>query len=192
MNVWNWLKDTFCHVRNMTNEFYGQVHSYYHGTQNTWLFIANHTLPLPLSHIQNEIDATWKYSNYSLTSLTKPCDTVCKLSWLSAKICVVDKNSEKEYDIDTFLENFRLHTHNHTVPTLTFLFLSWCAETRQWFRPDCIIQFHVIDHDGKDEMLSMHSDNHCFEIRDQKLYHKLNYQKDNIYELHNPYTYYHA
>ena len=192
MNVWNWLKDSFCHVRNKTNEFYGQVDSYYHGTQRTWFFIKGHTLPLPQSHIKNEINAEWKYSNHSLTYLSNPCDTVCKLSWLSAKICVVDKKGETEYDIDSFLENFRLHTYDAKVPTLTTLFLSWCAETQQWFQPDSIVQFHVIDHDGKDEMLSLHSDNHCFEIRDQKLYHQFIYQRDNIYELHNPCTYYHA
>jgi hypothetical protein len=192
MSVWNWLKDSFCYVRDNVNELYGLVGSYYRGKHHTWLFITGHTLPLPLSHIHNQIDAQWIYSNYSLTSLSKPCDTVCKISWLSAKICIIHKDNEKEYDIDPFLQNFKLHTHLDTVPTLTSLFLSWCAETRQWFRPDCIVQFHVIDHEGAEQMLTLRADNNCFEIRDQKLYHQLHYEKNNILESHNAYTYYHA
>lgn len=185
----NWIvslyHDTWDYIQNL----HAHIHSYFQGDHHTWLFITGHTLPLPLSHISNEINASWKYSDHDLTSLSQPTDTIAKLSWLSAKICIIDQQQEKEYDIDPFLSSFRLHTHE-SVPTLTFLFLSWCAETNQWFRPDCIVQFHVIDHLGQNVMLTLRADNHSLELRDRKIYHQIVSRHD--YDIPNAYTFYHA
>ena len=166
------------------------MYSYYTGDHHTWLFITGHTLPLPVSHIKNEINATWKYSDHTLTSLSQPVDTICKLSWLSAKIHIIDRHTEKEYDIGSFLSQFRLHTSGTTTPTLTFLFLSWCAETNQWFRPDCIVQFHIIDHLGQDVMLTLRADNYSLVIHERKIYHRN--EQPNDHEIPNAYTFYHA
>ena len=185
-----WLASLYYDTWDQLQNLHAHIRSYFQGDHHTWLFITGHTLPLPVSHIKNEINASWKYSNHALTSLSQPANAVYKLSWLSARICVVEQHHEKEYDIDSFLSSFRVHTHGSVVPTLTFLFLSWCAETNQWFRPDCIVQFHIIDHLGQNVMLTLRADNHSLEIREQKIYHRIVLQHDD--DIPNAYTFYHA
>jgi len=191
LQLWNWVSEAYGSFQNHINDIQQYTYSYSKGLDKTWVFMRGHTLPLPLSHIKNDIHANWKYSNYTLTSLAKPTTMTCKLSWLSAKIVVINCREEKEFDIDSFLSEFRLHTCEDHTPTLTFLFLSWCAQMNQWFQHDSIVQFHVIDHNGEEQMLTIGTDNRCLVIRDKYIYHQLVKRADSTSELPNAYTYYH-
>jgi len=190
--LWNVLTDLTHAINVRARNVYDYSCSYIHNKHNTWFFIKGHSLPLPLSHIKNSIHASWAYSNHTLTYLHHPITNTCKLSWLSATITVIDRHKDKEYsyDIDSFLERFRLQTHDQVVPTLTILFLTWCSEMNHWFRPDCIIQFNIIDHNGDEQLLSLGADNDSLEIRNQLLYYRIN--KHHEHDSSNPYTYYHG
>ncbi len=191
MQLWNWMTDTCQRVHTQLIEAYHYARTYYNGATRTWVFIQGHSLPLPISHIKNKVSPTWVYSDHMLTSIRQPADNICKLSWLSAKLTIVNQQSEIEYDIDSFLSAFRLYAHGNVVPTLTYLFLCWCAQTNQWFPSDTIVQFHVIDHNGEEQMLSLGADNYCLIIRDQKVYHQVVKRTKSSHELQDAYTYYH-
>ena len=191
IQLWNWVTDNYHYLYTQMTEGYQYTRSYWNGATSTWLFIQGHSLPLPISHIKNKVRPMWVYSDHMLTSIRQPANTMCKLSWLSAKITVIDQHGEVEYDIDPFLSTFRLYVHGTTAPTLTYLFLCWCAQTNQWFPSDAIIQFHVIDHQGEEQMLSLGVDNHCLIIRDQKVYHQIAKRIHSSHDLSNAYTYYH-
>ena len=191
MQLWSWVTDTYQRIRTQLTDGYHYARVYYNGLTHTWVFIHGHSLPLPISHIKNKVNPTWIYSNHLLTSVHQPADTICKLSWLSAKIIVVHKDGETEYDIDSFLSAFRLYAHSNVAPSLTQLFLCWCAQTNQWFPADTIVQFHVFDHQGEEQILTLGVDNHCFVIRDQKVYHQVAKRIHSSHELSNAYEYYH-
>jgi hypothetical protein len=191
VSTWNCIKDLYQQTCQIISECYTDFCNYIKGSHHSWVFIKGHSLPLPLSHIKNDVQANWKYSNYTLTPVGLLSDTTCKLSWLSGKIVVINKKSgqEFEYDMDSFLHSFRLRTHT-LVPTLDMVFLSWCAETRNWFQSDSIVQIHIFNDRGEEEMLTLRADNHSLVIQDGKLYHQLYYP--DFKDIHNPYTYYHA
>ena len=151
MMVWNIVREQSIRGWNGTKNIYRHIRTYYDGASDTWLFVPNHTLPLNASHISNTIHATWKYSNYQMHLLPHSSSGACKLSWLSLSIMI----DGEEYEAETFLENFRLHTSDHqlSVPTLHMLFLAWCAQTKQWFSRTADVQFHVIDHNGEQQIL---------------------------------------
>jgi len=187
IQLWNWTTAVYQQSYSHLSTYYDDVKNVLNGTNKSWVFIQGHTLPLPVSHVKNTICSSWKYSNYTLTPCTQLSDTTYKLSWLSARITVIDQSDVYEYDIDSFLHSFRLHT-NQLVPTLTMLFLTWCAEKNQWFRPGCIVQFHIITHEGKEEMLTLQADNHSLILRDGKIYYDFMEPCNHI----NDYSYYHA
>jgi hypothetical protein len=191
LQLWNWVDNTYQQLRTQLAEGYHHARVYYSGLTRTWVFIKGHSLPLPISHIKNKINPLWIYSNHMMTSMYQPADTICKLSWLSAKITVIEQQGDTEYDIDSFLSAFRLYAHGNNTPSLTYLFLCWCAQTNHWFPSDAIVQFHVIDHNGDEQLLSLGADNHCLVIRDQKVYHQVAKRVNSSHELSNAYAYYH-
>jgi hypothetical protein len=191
MQLWNWVSDTYQRVRTQLTEVYHYARVYYTGLTHTWAFIHGQSLPLPISHIKNKVNPTWVYSNHLLTSMYQPADTICKLSWLSAKLTIIDKHAQIEHDIDSFLSAFRLYAHGSIAPSLTYLFLCWCAQTNQWFPLDTIVQFHVIDHHGEEQLLTLGADNYSLVIRDQKIYHQVAKRTNSSHELSNAYEYYH-
>lgn len=187
IQLWNWITSVYHQTCSHLSTYYHDVKGVLDGSNKSWIFIQNHTLPLPVSHVKNTIRSSWKYSNHTLTPSTQLSDTIYKLSWLSARITVIDQSDVYEYDIDSFIHDFRLHTHE-LVPSLTILFLTWCAEKNQWFRPGCIVQFHIITHEGKEEMLTLQADNHSLILRDGKIYYDFLEPCNHV----NEYSYYHA
>ena len=185
LSLWNHCTETYQQTIQRMNQLYHYIQSYFNGQHDTWMFIEGHTLPLPLSHIRPPVDATWSYSAHCLTSISSP-SVAHRLSWLSAKLVVIHPKEEKEMEMDTFLEKFRLCG---PAPPLATLFLCWCAETRFWVRPDCIVQFHIITNEGEEEMLSVRADNNCLYLQDGKIYHRT--QKKCDYIIPNDYAYYH-
>ena len=163
----NWYRSTIEFVNNL----YTHMQSY--SKTNQWVFMEGHTHPLPLSHVHNSVVPVWSYSSYRLTSNKETVDSVCRLSWLSASMVVVDHHHEIKYDMDEFIERFRLVTHKEHCPTLMTLFLCWCAEKRQWFPANATVQFHIITHEGKEEMLTLRADNQSLEIKENKIYYNM-------------------
>jgi hypothetical protein len=70
------------------------------------------------------------------------------------------------------------------------LFLCWCAEKRQWFPANTPVQFHIITDEGKEEMLTLRSDNQSLEIKDNKIYYNMYLPQYENYL--NTCTYFHA
>lgn len=186
LTLWNRCTERIYNIKLYLAQFYQYVQSYFYGHHDSWTFIDGHTLPLPQSHILHPVDATWTYSAHCLTSVSSPSEPH-RLSWLSAKVVAIHPKEEQEIEIDSFLEKFRLCG---PVPPLTMIFLCWCAEMRHWFRPDCIIQFHVITHEGEEEILSIRVDNNCLYLQDGKIYHRY-VQTKYDYHVPNDYNYYH-
>jgi hypothetical protein len=153
-----------------------------------WIFPNDHTLPLPASHISNHVPSKWTYTSHELqrVGMENPLESY-KFSWLSAKISITDGESEKEFDFDSFMSQFRLKTIPTVVPTLTMIFLTWCAETKQWFSANSKIHFYIIDDEGVESTLSLFADNNRLTIRNGKIY-----IREYIVPPHDPFTFYHA
>jgi hypothetical protein len=190
LSVCNHLTTWYHSAIESVKNLYTHMKSYWNGKTNQWVFMEGHTHPLPLSHVHNVVKPVWSYSSYCLTSNKDTVDSVCRLSWLSANIVIVDRYHEIKYDMDEFIERFRLVTHKQHCPTLMTIFLCWCAEKRQWFRGECIVQFHVITHEGKEETLTLRADNQSLEIVDNKIYY--NMYRPQYENYLNKCTYFHA
>ena len=174
-SMWDHTKEFGYYTLSSTRQLWRYLTILRKGTHKKWLLIDDHSLPLLLSHTTSPIPASWMYDEYTstLTYCKGEPTHPCTLSWLSTKMTVVIQDKVTDYDMDPFLEKFRILTEPSVAPPLRTIFLSWCAHTRNWFPPNCIVQFHIIDHEGQERMLSLHVDNTCLEIRDSKLYDKL-------------------
>jgi hypothetical protein len=195
ISLWSQLSDHYHQLCNRVYDMYQHSCSYFQGDYHTWIFLKGHDLPLPRSHIKNNTNAdVWEYTNHTLTNLEQPYDTSSKFSWLSAKLHIVDTYNKKEYeyDIDSFLHSFRVQTSVNTPPTLNTIFHTWCAENRLWFRSDCMVHFHVIDHNANEYLLTISSDNHSLEINNHRLQLRELTKRETLCDHFNPYTYYHG
>ena len=145
--------------------------NYYNGHHDVWLFIPSHTFPLSLNNLNNDINVDWIYDNYdnTLTCTRSEKQNNCKLSWLSAKIKIISKK-ENEYNIDNFIEIFSVNT-NFNTPSLYIIFMCWCAHTKQWFKMDDTVEFHIINDDGEEIILDIVRDT-SFIIKNNKLYNE--------------------
>ena len=162
MTLWN---NTYLLFNNTTNRYKNiieHIKNYYYGYHDTWLFMDGHTFPLSLNSVHNKINASWMYDNYDNTLMYVPnCDTKCSISWLSTQI----KIGDEDYNIDNFIEQLTIYTD--TPPSLSIIFMSWCAYTKNWFSTD--IEFHIIDNTGADVILSIYDELY---IANNKLYIK--------------------
>lgn len=154
------------------------------GTTESWVFLKGHTLPLPVGQVRYG-SPIWSFGSSLLRFLTQERTTVHRLSWLSARIHVIEEGIDQEFDMDPFLESFRVDTTESHCPTLTMIWLCWCAQQRRWFSPNALVQFQVITHEGQEEILSVKVDS--LKAREGKLYPVVSPQ-----EYPNAYTYYHA
>ena len=137
-----------------------------------WIFLPGHSLPLPLSLIKNPITYYWKYDTYTnqlIHHSTKPLQPYV-LSILSAKLRVTASTpgETKEYDMDPFLETFRVHTDAYP-PTLKMILMSWCAQHKIWFPANCPIHMEYIDHLGNFINVNL-ADEPIITIQQNKLY----------------------
>jgi hypothetical protein len=182
-SVWDHTKKFGYYTLSSTQQLWRYLMILRKGTHKKWLLIDDHSLPLLLAHTTFPIQASWMYDEY--TSTLTYCKDVpthpCTLSWLSTKMTVVIQDKATDYDMDPFLEKFRILTEPSVAPPLRAIFLSWCAHNKTWFPPNGIVQFHIIDHEGQERMLSLNVDNTCLEIRDSKLYDKIS-SVDNTYD----------
>jgi len=136
-----------------------------------WMIHEHHTLPY--SHVIKPIDGSRTYHESTNVLSYGNHTEMVRTSWLSVKLVIVNQNKSHEFDIDPFLETLRIHTLPIHPPTLTDLYLAWCAHSKQWFSNTAIVQFHVIDHEGNERMLTRRSDDTCLEIRNGKVYDRV-------------------
>ena len=143
-----------------------------------WILLPGHTLPLALSSVPHSkryllehFPVKWLYQSSFLLRMGETNRKTYRLSWLSAKLVITDPSHAsiecREYDMDPFLEGFRIETST-TLPTLHDLYLLWCAYTSIWFSSDVHVQFHIINHLGEDQSLRM-DEPHTFVIRESML-----------------------
>lgn len=188
IKLWNWATDKCIQTKHRISDVYHNVSYYIQNKHNTWIFPNDHTLPLPASHISNHVPSKWTYTSHELqrVGVETPLESY-KFSWLSAKISIADGESEKEFDVDPFMSQILVKTIPTVVPTLTMIFLTWCAETRQWFSANSKIHFHIIDDEGVESTLSLYVDNNRLTVRNGKIY----IREYNV-PPHDPFTFYHA
>lgn len=175
--IWNYLQEIY----NITNKhiinFYSYLKNYIQGYHDIWLFIPGHSFPLSMNNLNNMIHIDCIYDNYdSVLTLGAPenVDLInCKLSWLSAKIKIIDSHNKEnivEYNIDNFIDKFSVETTTEQIPTLYMIFMCWCAYTKHWFKPDDEVQFNIIDDSGEEICLNMKKHNECLIIKSKKIY----------------------
>jgi hypothetical protein len=176
MTVWNWLRDFYINTTIRTVRFYEYITAYFKNHHDTWLFIPGHTLPLPVSNLKNEVSGSWIYDNsdYTLTYCNESTiKQYCKFSWLSTSVKITDPllgGVSTEYNIDDFIGNLRIYTNNDECPTLSTLFLVWCAHNKHWFNNNCRVEFKAINEMGDEDILNAKATNIRLQIRRNKIY----------------------
>jgi hypothetical protein len=177
MTLWNYLRDTYKKVSNKISNLYEYIKDYFSGHHDKWIFISGHTIPLPMNKLNNAVSVDWVYDNNTCTLVSFPNDSnhlVCKFSWLSAKLRVSKSNLKEgevlEYNLDEFIDNFRLITTDKELPTLYDILMSWCAYSKHWLCATDYIEFSIIDDEGNDEVINLEEHNDCLEIKHQKIY----------------------
>jgi len=179
--LYNFLYEAFITVRDNYCEFYTYVYNNYKGHNNVWLFISGHTLPLSLNNLNNTVNPKWIYDNnnksliYSINRDVKLYkDTNIhhkkyKLAWLSAKLRIyVFTNHYIEYNIDDFIQKFVIQTHN-IIPSLHVIFMCWCLYSKNWFKYNTMIEFHIIDDMGDEININLTDYNNSLVIINNKI-----------------------
>jgi hypothetical protein len=173
MNLWNWISELYSKTKHRVYDFYSYLFSYIRGENNIWCIFQNYKLPLPYSMTNNYSPILWKYhslkKHLSYNDNHKPIDIISKVSWLSIKLVIKEKNHKHEIDLDPFFNDLKIYTHSNISPTLQFILLAWSISHKQWFLSSDTIEFHIIDNMGEDHILELNKDNTCLFIEKQKL-----------------------
>ena len=139
---------------------------------STWIFLPGYYIPLPFSFISNHPIYYWKYhsqQNHLIYHTTKPL-LEYTLSILSAKLIFTQSDAPQqiqEYDMDPFLETFRVCSDAEHLPTLKMIVMSWCAHHKLWFSGS--IHMEYIDHQGNMVNINL-ADKHMITLQQNKLY----------------------
>lgn len=143
------------------NNIYHYITDYYYGYNNIWVFISDNRIPIPLNNVRNTFGTCWLFDNYENKLIYSNETNKCKLSWLSAKV----QTESKEYEMDSFIENFYIYTTEDNPPTLDLIFMCWCIYTKQWFQSD--ITICIFDDTGNENMIHL---NDTLIIKNNKIY----------------------
>jgi len=166
LTLWNTCTSYYTSLHKMLSHTYNDAKHYLNNDHVIWVFLPGHTLPLPRYSISNLPTTCWKYDT-STNQLYHTKGTVSySFSWLS--VTLVNEGT-REYDMDPFLESFTVHTDIHHPPTLTMVYMAWCAKHSLWF-PKNSITMRVIDHLGNDITLKLPTHNDSITIHHGKLY----------------------
>ena len=182
VTLYNYMTELYTTTTEKIKNLYSYLNNYYKGYHDLWLFIPGHSIPVILGNLNNIVKVNWIYDNYDtslifgvnhnaeMSNYTDLPLTTCKLSWLSSKIRVINSNNHVDYDIDLFIQKFRLKTVNNVVPSLYVLFMCWCTYTKHWFKRDDTIEFHIIDSMGDEIILNLEKHNNSLNIKNNKIY----------------------
>jgi len=177
--LYNFLYEAFLIVKCKYYELYNYMYNYYKGHNNVWLFISGHTLPLPLSNLNNTVNPKWIYDNNSkslIYSINRDVlsykdihHTRCKIAWLSAKLRIyVFTNHYIEYNIDDFIQKIVIDTKN-IIPSLHVIFICWCVYSKNWFKYNTMVEFHIIDDMGDEININLDEYNNSLRIINNKI-----------------------
>jgi len=170
LTLWNACTSYYTSFKQMLYRTYTDAKHYLHNDHAIWIFLPGHTLPLPRYSISNINTHSWQYDT-STKQLTHTQDSKdpksYSFSWLSATL-VISHQGTHEYDMDPFLESFRVYT-NHP-PTLHMVFMAWCAQHSLWFPKNCNVTIRAIDHLGNDMTLHLPAHNDSITIHHGKLH----------------------
>ena len=177
MTVWNFIVDSSNLFFDKCVNLYEYIKDYYYGHHDKWLFIPGHSLPLSLSNLYNNIHSLWVYDNFkkvmSLNVVNNSNRIRCKFAWLSAKIVIYHSENPEialEYNIDDFIEEFTLDTVDDYTPSLYTLLICWSAYSKHWFKRSDKVEFHIIDNNGEEQVLTIQDHNDCLIIKHNKIY----------------------
>lgn len=173
--IWNYIRELYYVSIYRCTNMYNYIQDYFYGHHDTWFFMSGYSLPMSLSNLNNSVEVDWIFNNHDseLSLFGTSQNVTCKLSWLSAKIRIVDSDDKSkylEYSIDDFIEQFKLVTDGNYVPTLYIMFMCWCIHTKHWFKIDDTIEFHIIDDNGEEQILNFAEHNESLEIKHSKIY----------------------
>lgn len=167
LTYWNTISWYYEQCKHKLQSFYRYQRNY--PSSDTWYLCKGHTLPLCAIHVVEPMESEWTYQNSTLTHTSDPAfHRRYTFSWLSAKIVHVE--ADAEYDIDPFLESLTIYTTPLSPPTLNTLFQAWCIHATKWFPVPHLIQFHLIDDQGEEQLLSLHVDSSCLVCHTHKIY----------------------
>lgn len=171
MTAWNYVKSLYNYTQYLFKDLYYYSKDYYDGSNDTWVFIPEHTLPIALTNIDNtenlDITKYWVYNNnkYELT-----CDNttsnICTFSWLSSKIIINSGNNTYEYNMDDFIQNLYVYVKD-TPPSLHVIYMCWCVYNKQWFKSDDKITFHIFEDTGEELLVTLYE---SLIIKEDKLF----------------------
>lgn len=166
ITLWNTCTSYYTSLHKMISHTYNDAKHYLNNDHAIWIFLPEYTLPLPRYSISNLPTTCWKYDT-STNQLSYAKDTTSySFSWLSVTLVT---QGTHEYDMDPFLESFRVHTDIHHPPTLNMVYMAWCAKHSLWF-PKNSVTMRVIDHQGNDMILKLPAHNDSITIHHGKLH----------------------
>ena len=173
LTLWNTCSSSYSSLQQTLSRTYNDAKNYLNNHHAIWIFLPGHTLPLPRYSISNLSPHSWKYDT-STKQLSYSAQGQMNLasysfSWLSVTLIIAHQGTH-EYDMDPFLESFRVHTDIHHLPTLNMVFMAWCAQHSLWFPKNSVVTMRVIDHLGNDMTLNLLDHNHSITIHHGKLY----------------------
>ena len=185
--LWNYISTVVSTVSKNVSDFYYYVRDYFHGYNDTWLFVPGHTTPMPISNIFNDINHNWVYDNQRrtlyfvdnvVTNASVPMNATntreFKLSWLSTRLRITStSNIDKlfTYDIDDFINDLTIVTLPENIPTLSQIFMCWCAYSRNWFNMSDNVDFIVFDESGEEVTIALKEyNNNILRAKRNKLY----------------------
>jgi hypothetical protein len=170
ITLWNICTSYYTSLQQTLSRTYNDAKHYLNNHHAIWFFLPGHTLPLPRYCISNLSTSFWKYDT---TTKQLSCDIKDPISysfsWLSVTLVITHQGTH-EYDMDPFLESFRVHTDIYHPPTLHMLFMAWCAQHSLWFPKNSVITMRVIDHLGNDMILNLLDHNDSITIHSGKLH----------------------
>lgn len=177
LTLWNSIHTWLNKFVNETTCFYYYIKNYFSGHHDIWVWISGQSLPLSLDKVNNNIYIEWYYNNHTLLldhySDNDENEVFAKVSWLSTTVRIEDPSNAgiiQEYNIDDFINKFRIKTSADKVPSLYTIFLAWCIYKKNWFSADSYVEFRIIDDMAEDVSINIEEHNTSLEIRQNKIY----------------------
>ena len=146
--------------------FFTYLVDYWYDRHNTWAFIPNNNIPIPIMHITNPLECEWIY-HYTTNTLTHVSSLTNKQThvpeWLSTQLVIDSHEQHTEYDIDEFMGSLQIIT-DQSIPTLSMIYSCWCIYTKQWFSSTSLVTYNIIDSKGDEHQIILNDENQKIKI----------------------------
>jgi hypothetical protein len=166
LTYWNYIRENSLHYSKEIYYFFCYLFGYF--SKDKWFILPGHNFPIAVNHVLNDYNPhfrsnLWKYDAYKNqlsyhTSLLYDPITYYKLTWLSAKINIVEGDKfVMEYELDDFISNLRIYNDNNSdndsTITLHTILLAWSCKNKIWFSNFAVVSLHIIDNLGEDHIM---------------------------------------